>query len=59
VLLVDAPLGHAAVRYVKPFLALAMISPIPGANTSIAVTSGCRSVAYILAHVGEDVFVVG
>jgi hypothetical protein len=40
VLLVDAALGHAAVQYLEPLLALAaaMISPIPDANRSIAAT---------------------
>jgi hypothetical protein len=40
VLPVDAALGHIAVQHLEPLLALAaaMISPIPGAKTSIAAT---------------------
>jgi hypothetical protein len=36
VLAADAALGHAAVQYFEPFLALA--AAIPGASTSIAAT---------------------
>jgi hypothetical protein len=39
VLLVDPALGHAAVQHLELLLALPpMISPIPGASTSIAAT---------------------
>jgi hypothetical protein len=41
VLAVDAALGHAAVQYLEPLHSRwlpPMISPVPGANTSIAAT---------------------
>jgi hypothetical protein len=46
VLAADPALGHIAVQYFEPLLALlpSMISPIPGASTSIAATVRLPSV---------------